>query len=82
MKKHNDDLIMACAIGCWIKDTMYATNQRTIEYQKVFLTSMTSTNKQLNTAIPGMISYEKLERENKLEKDLKKHKDFLWLLKG
>ena len=21
MKKHNDDLIMACAIGCWVKET-------------------------------------------------------------
>ena len=82
MKKHNDDLIMACAIGCWLKDTMYANNQRTIEYQKVFLNSMTTTNKQLNTSIPGMISYEKLERENKLEKGIKKHKEFLWLLKG
>jgi hypothetical protein len=36
----------------------------------------------LNTSIPGMIGYEKLKRENKLEAQLEQHKDFLWLLKG
>ena len=73
---------MACAIGCWIKDTAYASNQRTEAYQKAFLSSMASTNKMLNTSIPGMVAYEKLTRENKLEKQLNNHKDFLWLLKG
>ena len=38
MKKHNDDLIMACAIGCWVKETAFAINQRSVEYQKAFLT--------------------------------------------
>ncbi len=65
MKKHNDDLIMACAIGCWVKETAFAVNQRAVEYQKAFLSSMTSTNKKLNTSIPGMIAYEKAEREKK-----------------
>lgn len=82
MNKHNDDLIMACAIGCWIKETVYATNQRASEYQRVFLTSMSSTNKELNTSVPGMISYEKIKRENKLQEAGQQHKDFLWLLKG
>tara|TARA_Y100000310_G_C20434419_1_gene693047 strand:- start:328 stop:864 length:537 start_codon:yes stop_codon:yes gene_type:complete len=82
MKKHNDDLVMACAIGCWIKDTAYAVNERAAAYQKAFLTSMASTNKILNTSIPGMLTYEKLKRENKLEKHVEEHKDFLWLLKG
>ena len=82
MKKHNDDLVMACAIGCWIKDTAYAANQRSEAYQKAFLASMASTNKMLNTSMPGMIAYEKLKRENKLETQLDEHKDFLWLLKG
>ena len=82
MKKHNDDLIMACAIGCWVKDTAYAVNQRDIEYQKAFLASMTSTNKSLNTSIPGMIAYEKIKKDNKLENDLSQYKDHLWLLKG
>ena len=82
MKKHNDDLIMACAIACWIRDTVYATNQRSAEYHKAFLSSMASTDRMLNTSIPGMVGYDKLRRENKLEKDLGQFKDFLWLIKG
>tara|TARA_Y100001963_G_C6784551_1_gene451881 strand:- start:1434 stop:3017 length:1584 start_codon:yes stop_codon:yes gene_type:complete len=82
MKKHNDDLIMACAIACWIRDTVYATNQRSVEYHKAFLSSMATTDKMMNTSIPGMIGYEKLAREKKLENNLSKHKEFLWLLKG
>ena len=82
MSKHNDDLIMACAIGCWIKETVYTTNQRAAEYQKVFLSSMASTNKELNTSVPGMLSYEKIKRENKLQESENQHKEFLWLLKG
>ena len=82
MKKHNDDLIMACSIACWIRDTVYATNQRSVDYHRAFLSSMSTTNKSLNTSIPGMIGYEKLKREKKLEKALGKHEEFLWLLKG
>ena len=82
MKKHNDDLIMACAIGCWIRDTVYTTNQRAQQYQKAFLSSMATSNISLNTSIPGMIAYERLQKDQKLEKNLQEHKDFLWLLKG
>ncbi len=82
MKKHNDDLIIACAIGCWVKEMAFSVNQRSVEYQKAFLSSMSTTNKSLNTSIPGMIGYEKVRREHKLENDMKESKDFLWLLKG
>jgi hypothetical protein len=82
MKKHNDDLIMACSIACWIRDTVYATNQRTADYHKAFLSSMSTTNKSLNTSIPGMIGYEKLKREQKLQKAASQQEEFLWLLKG
>ena len=57
MKKYNDDLIMAFAIGCWVKDTVYTTNQRAAEYNKAFLSTMTKSNSQLNTSIPGMVGY-------------------------
>jgi len=43
---------------------------------------MATTNKSLNTSIPGMIGYEKLKREQKLQKSLDQHQEFLWLLKG
>ena len=78
MKKHNDDLVMACAIGCWIKDTAYTVNHRSLEYQKAFLSTMASTDRKLNTAIPGMVGYKATDMAKKRED----YKDFLWLIKG
>ena len=78
MKKYNDDLIMAFAIGCWVKDTVYTTNQRAAEYNKAFLSTMTKSNSQLNTSIPGMVGY----KINKKSQEIEKTKEFLWLLKG
>ena len=37
MRSYNDDLIMACAVGCWVRDTVLATNQRDVEYSKAFM---------------------------------------------
>ena len=78
MKKHNDDLIIACAIGCWIKETAFTVNQRAVEYKKAFLTSMTSTNRELNTSIPGMLAYKRIKKNNNEQN----YKDFVWLIKG
>jgi hypothetical protein len=78
MKKHNDDLIMACAIGCWVKETAFSINQRSVEYQKAFLSSMTTSKSQLNTSISGMIAYKKIKKK----KNKENYSNFLWLLKG
>ena len=65
MKKHNDDLIMACAIGCWVKDTALSSNERSVAYQKAFLNSITTTNRMMNTAIPGMAGLRKVRKRTK-----------------
>jgi len=80
MKKHNDDLILACAIGCWVKETALTVNQRSVEYQKAFLISMTSTNRELNTSIPGMLGYNNAQKEQ--EKQKEKYINNSWILKG
>jgi hypothetical protein len=78
MKKYNDDLIMAFAIGCWVKDTVYTTNQRDAEYRKAFLSTMTKSSSELNTSIPGMVGYKAV----KTSQEIKKNQEFIWLLKG
>ena len=40
MRSYNDDLIMALAIACWVRDTALETNGRDAEYQKACLSSM------------------------------------------
>ena len=39
---YNDDLVMAAAIGCWVRDTAIIENQRDVEYKKAFLNSITT----------------------------------------
>ena len=81
MKKYNDDLIMSCAIGCWVKDIAFTVNQRDLEYKKAFLNSMTKSDNILNTAIQGMEGY-KTKSTKELEKKKKKQDKYIWLLKG
>ena len=78
MKRNNDDLIMALAIGCWVKDTALAARSRDIAYQKAFLSSICTSNTKLNTAIRGMEGRQSVEKQEKINK----MKDHLWLLKG
>ena len=78
MRKHNDDLIMACAIGCWVKETVFSVNQREVEYKKAFINSISSTTSELNTSIPGMLAY----REKQKKSNKQNYKDFVWLIKG
>ena len=83
MRGYNDDLIMAMAIACWVKDTALEVNQRDIEYKKAFLNSITRNSSELNTAIPGMHGY---KRGNSMDQKLKQHlqnqQKFPWIFKG
>ena len=82
MKKYNDDLIMSCAIGCWVKDVAFTVNQRELNYKKAFLNSMQKSDKIMNTAIKGMTGYKNHSYNKEMEKKLKDHEKFIWLLKG
>ena len=78
MKKYNDDLIMACAIGCWVRDMAFEAGKRDAEYKKAMLDSMVKVNSSMNTTIPGMQGYKSV----KDKKEREKYQDFIWLLKG
>ena len=78
MKKYNDDLIISCAIGCWIKDTAFTTNQRDLEYGRAFLSSMKKSSSEMNTTIPGQQGHRAL----KDSEEKNKYQEYSWLLKG
>jgi hypothetical protein len=82
MRSYNDDLIMACAVGCWIRDTALSSNQRELEYSKAFLGSITKSSAHLDTRINGMIG----TRNMKMSDEARSHSDtleqFPWLFKG
>ena len=78
MRSYNDDLIMAFAIGCWVKDIAFEVNQRDMEYKKAFLNCMQKTDTIMNTTIPGQAGYEYIKRNDEKQKYI----DHIWLLKG
>ncbi len=85
MRSYNDDLIMALAIACWVRDTALETNRRDIEYQKAFLDSMIVSNTKMSTAIPGMRGYNRrydMENKSSLEENIKQQNEFFWVYKG
>ena len=83
MRSYHDDLIMALAIGCWVKDTALTVNQKDVNYQRAQLNSMFVANTQLKTTIPGMKGHHAAkgfsDETMKLKND---YNDFVWLIKG
>ena len=57
MRSYNDDLIMACAVGCWVRDTALVVDKRDVEYKRAMIDSMIRTSTKLNTSIKGMQCY-------------------------
>ena len=82
MRSYNDDLVMALAIACWVRDTAITVNQRDVEYNKAMMSSMIISNKQIDTTIPGMTGYNKKSLNEKKAKAKKNYEEFIWLLKG
>lgn len=76
MRSYNDDLIMACAIGCWVRDTVLVINQRDNEYKKVFLDCMCKSTKTINTS--GIVRYEDSMKE-KLQEHIKNYNEYSWI---
>ena len=75
---YNDDLIMACAIGCWVRDTALVVNKQQLEYTKTSLQSIFKTSSTFNSAIPGQKGYKKIKKTDKINEQ----HEFLWLVKG
>ena len=81
MRSYHDDLIMALAIGCWVRDTALQVNQRDVEYKKAMLDGIMMNSTKMNTAIKGMDGYSK-DFDKKYEKEIKQAKEFVWIFKG
>ena len=76
---YNDDLVMAAAIGCWVRDTAIVENQKDVEYKKAFLNSIITNRTVLDTRSPGQY---KSSLRDQFEEEQKIRKDFSWIFKG
>ena len=81
MRSYNDDLVMALAIACWVRDTALTVNQRDLEYKKAMVSSMKVYSNNLNTTIPGMKGH-KEDHSARLKEQNQQYQDFIWLIKG
>ena len=81
MRGYNDDLVMALAIGCWVRDVAMAVNKRDIEYNRAMLSGISTANRQISTAIPGMTNYKQRVKSTQTTNNGIKY-DIGWIYKG
>lgn len=82
-KHYNDDLIMATAIACWVRDTALIKGEREAKFKREMLSAIQITSKKMNTLIPGMHDFHKTGRI--LEERIKQRKcytDEPWIFVG
>ena len=82
MRSYHDDLVMALAIGCWVRDTALTVNQRDMEYKKAVVGAMKINNTTLSTTIPGMIGHRQGALSDDALNQKQNYEQFVWLIKG
>ena len=85
MRGYNDDLVVALAIACWVKDTALTVNERDLAYNKAFLNSMVVSNTNIQTTISGQQGYKSIldhDKISKTNKAIAEAMEYSWLYKG
>jgi len=57
MRGYNDDLVIAAAIACWVRDTALINNSHDVEYKKAMLGAIMTSQKTFDSKIKGMQGY-------------------------
>ena len=81
MKGYNDDLIMALAIACWVRDTALQVNARDLNYKKAFVDSIIITNTTMNTKIVGQHGYQEDNVFDKTSEARELYDQYKWIIK-
>lgn len=81
MRSYHDDLVMALAIGCWVRDTALQVNETELEYKKAMIDGIMKSSTTMNTQIKGQEGYSQTFHQ-KYEKEIKQTKEFFWIYKG
>ena len=82
MRSYNDDLVIAACISCWVRDTALVTNNREMAYKKALLSSITTSQKTLNTKIPGQHGYQPKRGQKTFKGSDGRTHDLSWISKG
>ena len=81
MRSYNDDLVIAAAIACWVRDTALTANKREVEYKQALLGGISVSSTNLNTKIAGQHGYKPSKPASFRGTDNRVH-DLSWIIKG
>ena len=81
MRGYNDDLVLALAIACWVRDTALQNNARSLNYQKAFASSIITSKTTFNTNIKGQMGYKKDNMFDKIQEAERIHSQYMWIIK-
>jgi len=81
MKGYHDDLIMALAIACWVRDTAIQNNARDLNYQKAFVNAIRTSKTTMNTQIVGQQGYKKDNIFDKMSDAKQMYEQYKWIIK-
>ena len=81
MRSYHDDLIMALAIACWVRDTALEIDKKDLEYKRAMMNSMMLRSKTFKTNNPdAKLMADGMSKEQNKTKE--QYKEFIWLIKG
>jgi len=81
MKGYNDDLIMALAIACWVRDTALQSNARDLNYQKAFVDAIYTVKTTMNTQIKGQEGYKQGNAADIMSEAKSYWDQYKWIIK-
>ena len=81
MRSYHDDLVMALAIACWVRDTALQTSARELNYQKAFAQSIITSKTSFNTKIKGQTGYKNENIFDKMKEAEKLYSQYKWIIK-
>ena len=81
MKGYHDDLIMAMAIACWVRDTAIQASARDLNYQQAFASAILTSKTTMNTQVKGQQGYKKDNIFDKMSEAEKIYQQYQWIIK-
>jgi hypothetical protein len=81
MKGYHDDLIMALAIACWVRDTALQASARDLNYKEAFAKAVYTTKTIMNTQIKGQHGYKEKEIFDKISEAKSLYEQYKWIIK-
>lgn len=85
MSGQNDDLVMAFAIACWVRETAIKENIREQQYNVAFLNTITKKSRVFDSSMKsfkGITSGPEIVRKTDKEREMAKRKKHAWIYKG